>query len=413
MSNKEKHTTTEICTPLSHGIWDHIFKFSPMPLSFALYCHMLCFAKKQGKDKGVYRFSMKELIRLFTFGNKPRGSREEEGISRRTLRRAIRHLDDIDFIEIVHTPKGKVDNTWVVRVKKYKGGMDSFLTVLQVEKSEDDGVVGFNPMTEQQVMQFDQDHDMDMVEDSSDPKEGQHHSKVYNFDRWIPHLDLTIIASVMKVLSSCAKEIYRWSPKVMQLLEASEREAAQVLAKDFREFRYHLKSSHEILPPDHAIRVTDILTRIIEDKNTKQSTYRAAREARYEFIRYYWNNMRWGDDNKFAFHRTTSPPDAARQDKLKRRFEDSFFKENWAFAVCMMRKSAYCRGEKSGWRASLHEGSYAFLQSDEAVRRGLDGGRFVENDKERQGGRKGGVARSFESSDYEGQGSSIFDDTDD
>ncbi len=410
MPDKEKITTTEICTPLSHGIWDHIFKFSPMPLSFPVYCHMLCFAKKQGPDQGEYRFSMKEMVRLFTFGNEPRGDRKQESVSRSTIRRAVVHLEDIGFIKIIHRPKDRKDSCWEVRVNKYKGGIDSFMAVLQVNKSDDGEIVGFQPMTEQQVMAFDKEHANDVVTDTETNPESQSYKDMHNFDKWLPHLSLNIIANIMKLVSSSDKEIYQWNQKVMANLENAPKEAAQVLARDFRELRYNLVSSHVILVPDLAVKLTTHLTGVINDKDTKKAIKRAYKEARYEVVRHYWNNMRWGK-NEFAFHRTTTPPNNKRMDKIEKRFEDTFFQENWAYAVCKMRQSTYCRGEKTSWRASLHEGSFAFLESDEAVRRGLDGGRYVEDDKN-GAGRRSGLARSFSEEEYEGKGSSIFEEED-
>lgn len=406
MSDKEKFTTTEICTPLSHGIWDHIFKFSPMPLSFPIYCHMLCFAKKQGPDQGLYRFSVREMVRLFTFGNEPRGDRRQESVSRSTILRAVVHLEDIGFIKIIHRPKDRKDSCWEVRVNKYKGGLDSFMTVLQVNKSDDGEVVGFQPMTEQQVMAFDKEHANDVVTNTETNPESRSHRDMHNFDKWLPNLSLNIIANIMKLVSSSDNEIYRWNQKVMANLEDSTKDAAQVLARDFRELRYNLASSHVILAPDLAVKLTTHLTSVINDKDTKTAIKRAYKEARYEIVRHYWNNMRWGNKNEFAFHRTTTPPNEKRMDKTAKRFEDKFFQENWAYAVCKMRQSAYCRGEKTSWRASLHEGSFAFLESDEAVRRGLDGGRYVEDDGSE---RRSGLARSFTVEEYAGKGSSVFD----
>lgn len=410
MTSKENFTTTEICTPLSHGIWDHVYKFSAMPISFPIYCHMLCFAKKQGPDQGSYRFSIKELIRLFTFGNEPRGDRRQSAIGRHTIRRAIMHLQDIEFIEILHTPKDRKDNCWVVRVKKYKGGIDSFMTVLQVNKSDDGEVLDFAPMDEQQVLAFDKEHENDVAEDTEERESKEPDHVRHNYDRWLNLLSLNLIANIVKIVSSSKPKIHQWNRKIILELENDKNEAARMLAEDLKKRVYNLKSSHELLPPELAIKVTNHLNLIIKqaDKSEKPKIKKAAVEARYEFVMQYWNHMRW--NGEFALHRIKTPPDAKRMKQVENRFNDAFFRDNWAFAICRMRASSYCRGEITSWKASLH-GNKGFLKSDEAVREAIDGERYVENGNKRSGGRSG-LARSFEADDYKGKGSSIFDDED-
>jgi hypothetical protein len=373
--DSDEHQTEELGSLVSHGIEDHYPKFWENPLSYFIYMHLLFYAKHSGPEKGRYIFETREIANLMCFGRDQ--THENPSLHRGTVIKAIKHLAKIGMIKILQKPTGKYSRLWKIEIEKYKTAWGDFRALFKAESSkshvassqpESDYTKGsvarsrhkmpeksnlITPLSQKQTELFDTRHGPPAEpENSGSLSSARDGRKTHNFnhDRLLT-FDDPIIALSFETLGggNIHSNIYSlFSPKKKKYNKEVNRLLVLLEEGNLDDF-----SSEELIKPDDAIAVTNELHRLTKDPKFDSKHFRHIDSvARGEFVRLYWNHIRYGGDMPFQRVKVIGK---TRQDKLKKTFEGSnYFRESWAPALLRIRDSKHCRGETArGWVANF------------------------------------------------------------
>jgi len=376
--------TPEFFAPLSHGIWDHSEKFLARPLSFMLYTYMLCYAKSKGVDRGKISFPIKELAAMLSFGRDHGAVHEADlKISTTSIRRALNHLEEIKFIEVLARGATRKDDCWVISINKYKGGADNFPSVFQAA-SDTEGQPTLVPLDDSHLDTFEQKNDT-LFDNEEEDARAQEESHRYDFSGLASLPNPAVSINLMKLASASTDSVLVYNRDFVILAE-SETKYDEVL-ENIRVGTYRGQSSEEILPVAMAAKMAAHLTNMMRDKKHASR----AELARFELVRLYWNGMRTGGKSILTNSITPLAKDDDRLKKINTRFKDKFFAEKWAEAIVKAKNSPHCRGD-NGWVADL----VWFIKNSSSMRNIMEG--KYANGRSKQGPK--GPTRNFDYDSY-------------
>lgn len=366
-----KFTTEEYFTVLSHGIFDHVHKFTPNP--FPLYIYLLCNAKKKDPGAGLYSFHIRELVDMFS--NSRGSTKNPDKTHKSSICRFLADLERMELIEIIDKPTGGLSATWRISICKFK----TFKSFLCIRKKYSGGVAGPSHTGNGDVTEESDGVTLATAKQTKIWEEESEKRRGVKNDA----------PSHRRNGGDNNSILYKYVDSLKEHLRKINK---KYLCDLFEELRSSKKSSEEIIPPDLACQWTQEATKEINGGTASTGL----KHVRNEMLRLYWNGLRMRGRRKCIFKICQTLGDD-RQEIIAARFYNPVFRDNWAKALVEIKNSPYCRGEEANWEATF----VWFIKTENPVINAMDG-RYRDRSKPKrtQGKGRGKIVRNVSGQNY-------------